>query len=320
MRPNAGPLPWWIFRRAAAFPDAGWRDYLALAAPSCARRGQADRGGDALRRAALRAALAAFSSRRPEHRAEGRLRPSRRRRRARDAGQGRARLPASRRRAWALRRLYRSGAALSQPQRRENSARSQAKKARIRGRPRERARFRRGRDAAWAGGLRHSRGPAAGRARSCPGLAGSGELSRHRQRPFQDRAAARTVPPCSGSINGTVEWLFSFPDRSRSRSAAPTVCSTPAARSWRRRLWAEVAGASHLEKPLPPWQIIKEKRATFAATPEENARRPGARDGFCQSDAGRRLDGDGPAGDDRRRGPVRRSRGRSASATKGRSP
>jgi len=25
---------------------------------------------------------------------------------------------------------------------------------------------------------------------------------------------------------------------------------------------------------MPPWQIVKEKRATFAATPEQNAKRP----------------------------------------------
>ncbi|MEO8812840.1 MAG: FAD-dependent oxidoreductase, partial [Caulobacteraceae bacterium] len=28
---------------------------------------------------------------------------------------------------------------------------------------------------------------------------------------------------------------------------------------------------------LPAWQIVKERRATFLATPEQNARRPGAR-------------------------------------------
>jgi uncharacterized protein with NAD-binding domain and iron-sulfur cluster len=28
---------------------------------------------------------------------------------------------------------------------------------------------------------------------------------------------------------------------------------------------------------LPAWQIVKEKRATFAATPQQDARRPGAR-------------------------------------------
>ena len=25
---------------------------------------------------------------------------------------------------------------------------------------------------------------------------------------------------------------------------------------------------------MPPWQIVRERRATFAATPEENAKRP----------------------------------------------
>jgi uncharacterized protein with NAD-binding domain and iron-sulfur cluster len=28
---------------------------------------------------------------------------------------------------------------------------------------------------------------------------------------------------------------------------------------------------------LPPWQIVRERRATFAATPEQDARRPGTR-------------------------------------------
>ena len=31
-----------------------------------------------------------------------------------------------------------------------------------------------------------------------------------------------------------------------------------------------------LAAELPPWQIVRERRATFAATPEENAKRPGA--------------------------------------------
>ena len=32
-----------------------------------------------------------------------------------------------------------------------------------------------------------------------------------------------------------------------------------------------------LAPDLPPWQIVKEKRATFAATPAQNAKRPGSR-------------------------------------------
>ena len=28
---------------------------------------------------------------------------------------------------------------------------------------------------------------------------------------------------------------------------------------------------------MPPWQIVRERRATFAATPAEDAKRPGAK-------------------------------------------
>ena len=44
-----------------------------------------------------------------------------------------------------------------------------------------------------------------------------------------------------------------------------------------RTLWADVAKLHGLPDALPPWQIVKERRATFAATPEQNAKRPGAR-------------------------------------------
>jgi uncharacterized protein with NAD-binding domain and iron-sulfur cluster len=43
------------------------------------------------------------------------------------------------------------------------------------------------------------------------------------------------------------------------------------------RLWKDVATVHGLGRALPPWQIVKERRATFLATPEQNARRPGAR-------------------------------------------
>jgi len=39
-------------------------------------------------------------------------------------------------------------------------------------------------------------------------------------------------------------------------------------------IWAEVAQALGITAPMPRWQIVKEKRATFAATPEQDARRP----------------------------------------------
>ncbi|HEV2652692.1 MAG TPA: FAD-dependent oxidoreductase, partial [Rhizomicrobium sp.] len=42
------------------------------------------------------------------------------------------------------------------------------------------------------------------------------------------------------------------------------------------RFWAEVATVMRLPAALPPWQIVKERRATFAATPEQAALRPPA--------------------------------------------
>ena len=41
-------------------------------------------------------------------------------------------------------------------------------------------------------------------------------------------------------------------------------------------IWSEVATVAGLPKALPPWQIVRERRATFAATPAENAKRPPA--------------------------------------------
>jgi predicted NAD/FAD-dependent oxidoreductase len=44
-----------------------------------------------------------------------------------------------------------------------------------------------------------------------------------------------------------------------------------------RRLWNDVAAALGLPRePMPPWRIVKEKRATFAQTPDQLRRRPGA--------------------------------------------
>jgi hypothetical protein len=41
-------------------------------------------------------------------------------------------------------------------------------------------------------------------------------------------------------------------------------------------IWRDVAKIGRLSEILPPWQIVRERRATFAATPEQNALRPEA--------------------------------------------
>jgi squalene-associated FAD-dependent desaturase len=84
-------------------------------------------------------------------------------------------------------------------------------------------------------------------------------------------------PPILGVINGTTQWVFAFPGRlSVTVSAGDALLDTPR-EQLARAIWAEVAQAAGLPaEPLPPWQIVRERRATFAATPEQDAKRPGA--------------------------------------------
>lgn len=82
-------------------------------------------------------------------------------------------------------------------------------------------------------------------------------------------------PAILGVIGGTAEWIFTFPDRiSVTVSNADAIVDRDR-EELARLIWAEVAKALGMTAELPAWQIVKEKRATFAATPEQDARRPG---------------------------------------------
>lgn len=88
--------------------------------------------------------------------------------------------------------------------------------------------------------------------------------------------APKGLPLLTGVIGADSEWLFGFADRlSVTISAAERFLSTPR-EDLARKIWAEVQAVAGVEAALPAWQIIKEKRATFAATPEQDALRPGA--------------------------------------------
>jgi hydroxysqualene dehydroxylase len=89
-------------------------------------------------------------------------------------------------------------------------------------------------------------------------------------------APPKDAPAMLGLIGGTAEWVFSFPDRiSVTVSAADAIVDRDR-EELAALLWLDVARALKLSAVLPPWQIVKEKRATFAATPEQAARRPAA--------------------------------------------
>jgi squalene-associated FAD-dependent desaturase len=85
------------------------------------------------------------------------------------------------------------------------------------------------------------------------------------------------VEPMVGVIGGVAEWIFAFPDRiSVTVSGADRLLDADRV-TLARQLWADVARVHDLSPEPPPWQILKERRATFAATPEQARKRPGAR-------------------------------------------
>jgi squalene-associated FAD-dependent desaturase len=90
-------------------------------------------------------------------------------------------------------------------------------------------------------------------------------------------AAPAGAPAMLGIIGGMAEWVFAFPDRlSVTVSGADAIVDRDRS-ELAAFLWRDVAAAYSLSPELPPWQIVKEKRATFRATPDQDAKRPPAR-------------------------------------------
>ncbi len=88
--------------------------------------------------------------------------------------------------------------------------------------------------------------------------------------------APAALPPILGVLNGVVQWIFAFPGRvSITISAGDGYLDTPRD-ALAKTIWNDVAAVTGLPNPLPPWQIVRERRATFAATPAQDAKRPAA--------------------------------------------
>ncbi|MBB2960923.1 hydroxysqualene dehydroxylase HpnE [Methylobacterium sp. R2-1] len=91
------------------------------------------------------------------------------------------------------------------------------------------------------------------------------------------------LPLVTGLANGLSDWLFTYPDR-----LSVTVSGTDLAELERpalaSRVWREVAsviGSEAVPAEPPPWQVVRERRATFAATPWSRGRRPGPQTGLA---------------------------------------
>jgi squalene-associated FAD-dependent desaturase len=91
-----------------------------------------------------------------------------------------------------------------------------------------------------------------------------------------DVAPPPGAPPMLGLIGGTAEWLFAFDDRLSVTVSAADRLAGEDRETLARLFWADIGKALGIDAPLPRWQVVKEKRATFAATPEQNAKRPPA--------------------------------------------
>ncbi len=89
------------------------------------------------------------------------------------------------------------------------------------------------------------------------------------------------APPIVGVIGGTAQWIFAFKDRISVTVSNADQLVERDREHLAQLFWRDVAVAHGFEGPPPTWQIVKERRATFAATPEQNARRPTARTRFA---------------------------------------
>jgi hydroxysqualene dehydroxylase len=90
----------------------------------------------------------------------------------------------------------------------------------------------------------------------------------------------RGAAPILGVVGGLVEWLFAFPQRlSITISNGDRLVDMPR-EELAQAIWRDVCKAGGVSGELPAWQIVRERRATFEATPEQNALRPGPVTGF----------------------------------------
>jgi squalene-associated FAD-dependent desaturase len=90
------------------------------------------------------------------------------------------------------------------------------------------------------------------------------------------RVDAPAMPVMTGVVHATTQWIFAYPGRlSVTISAADTLMAMPR-EDLARTVWREVAAVAGLPDKLPPWQVVRERRATIATDPRQESLRPGA--------------------------------------------
>jgi hydroxysqualene dehydroxylase len=79
----------------------------------------------------------------------------------------------------------------------------------------------------------------------------------------------------AGLVGGTAEWVFVKPGIVSTTTSAANRHADLSADHLATVCWDDVCAALDLSGPRPPWRLVREKRATFAATAEQERRRPG---------------------------------------------
>jgi hypothetical protein len=85
------------------------------------------------------------------------------------------------------------------------------------------------------------------------------------------------APAVLGLVGGTAEWIFAFEDRVSITISAADHFLEMDVDALGALLWRDVTMAYGIQMPIPPFRIVKEKRATFASIPAQEARRPSTR-------------------------------------------
>ena len=80
-----------------------------------------------------------------------------------------------------------------------------------------------------------------------------------------------------GLIGGTAEWVFVKRDHVSVTISAANRIVDQSAETIAAAVWPDVQAALGLKGPMPPWRVVKERRATIAATAAQERLRPGAR-------------------------------------------
>ncbi len=90
------------------------------------------------------------------------------------------------------------------------------------------------------------------------------------------RLSPEGIAPMIGVVNGVAEWVFGFGDRISVTISDAGRLLELSRDQIAQMIWQDVQRVTGISAALPAWQLVRERRATFAATPAQNARRPGA--------------------------------------------